>query len=274
MERGYLTNASNLTPQAGRFFAKHTAQKSVQLATQFMRALSQSIRLGDCMETRSTHLIELAKYPVLVLSIVLALIILKYSLDLEFGMITEVSTDGLKFSKKSNKAALEAITELELKLNDLSVRLSSIENKDTSDSSVEQIKAETFFASQEVSDATATIAKLSPPIQGTKSETLIGWMWVGNYDNEWIKTPFARIDTGQPLEVGPVRMQAGTEYKVLGNMVIRDGLPPNDEDYYRARKSLGIVPRGSIVRLLDSPKGIDREFAVQYWAKIEYIKEN
>jgi hypothetical protein len=34
-----LTNASNLTPQAGRFFAKHTAQKSVQLAPLFMRAL-------------------------------------------------------------------------------------------------------------------------------------------------------------------------------------------------------------------------------------------
>jgi|TARA_B110000211_G_scaffold129858_1_gene149201 hypothetical protein len=35
----YLTNASNLTPQAGRFFAKPTAQKSVQLAPLFMRSV-------------------------------------------------------------------------------------------------------------------------------------------------------------------------------------------------------------------------------------------
>jgi hypothetical protein len=35
----HLTNASNLTQQAGRFFAKYTAQKSVQLAPQFMRGV-------------------------------------------------------------------------------------------------------------------------------------------------------------------------------------------------------------------------------------------
>lgn len=34
-----LTNASNLIPQVGRFFAKHTAQKSVQHAPLFMRSV-------------------------------------------------------------------------------------------------------------------------------------------------------------------------------------------------------------------------------------------
>jgi hypothetical protein len=43
LEKGFChTNASNLTPQAGRFFAKHTAQKSVQLAPLFMRSVRRS----------------------------------------------------------------------------------------------------------------------------------------------------------------------------------------------------------------------------------------
>jgi hypothetical protein len=35
----HITSASNLTPQVVRFFAKTKAQKSVQLAPHFMRAL-------------------------------------------------------------------------------------------------------------------------------------------------------------------------------------------------------------------------------------------
>jgi hypothetical protein len=46
-----LTSALNLTPQAGRFFAKHTAQKSVQLAPLFMRALCAS-RINLIMESK------------------------------------------------------------------------------------------------------------------------------------------------------------------------------------------------------------------------------
>ncbi len=223
------------------------------------------------METKGNHLVELIKYPVLVFSIVLALILLKYSLNLEFGMITEVSTDGLKFSEKSNKEALKAIAGLELRLNDLSVRINSIEDRDSENGvDADQIEFKAFTASQEVSDATANIAQLSPPIQGKQSEALAGWMWIGNYTDEWSKTPLAHIDTGQPIKIALTNMQVGTEYKVLNNMVVRDGLPPNDEDYYHARKILGVVPRGSRVRLLKKPESIDREFTIQYWAKAEY----
>jgi hypothetical protein len=50
----HLTNASNLTPQAGRFFAKLTAQKSVQLAPRFMRSVSFSIKLWSKMKELSS----------------------------------------------------------------------------------------------------------------------------------------------------------------------------------------------------------------------------
>ncbi|MFT4940549.1 MAG: hypothetical protein ACI88A_003606 [Paraglaciecola sp.] len=53
-----LTNASNLTPQAGRFFAKQTAQKSVQLAPLFMRSVSrqrQMLNPGPGLKWHELH---------------------------------------------------------------------------------------------------------------------------------------------------------------------------------------------------------------------------
>ncbi|OZG72650.1 hypothetical protein BTA51_14060 [Hahella sp. CCB-MM4] len=217
-------------------------------------------------------IIELAKYPVLVFSIVVALIIAKFALGLEFGMITEVSTDGLKFSEKSNKATLSALTEIEAKLNDLSVRIEALETDggNKSAAAISNAQAEAFTASQSVSDATANIAQLNTQVPGNEASTLKGWIWIGNYDGGWTKSSIAELGTGQPLSIDPTSMQPGTEYRVLGNMVARDGLPPNTKEYYRARTSLGIVPRGSVVTLLAEPESVDREFALQYWANIEF----
>jgi hypothetical protein len=53
-----ITNASNLTPQADRFFAKHKAQKSVQLAPLFMRSVM--CRSGSAVE--QLELYHLAVY--------------------------------------------------------------------------------------------------------------------------------------------------------------------------------------------------------------------
>jgi hypothetical protein len=48
------------------------------------------------------------------------------------------------------------------------------------------------------------------------------------------------------------------------------GLPSNDADYFRARMSLGVIPRGTSVRLVNAPVAIDRPYAAPYWAQIEW----
>ena len=55
-----LTNASNLTPQAGRFFAKHTAQKSVQLAPLFMRSVNVRFRVIVQLKSECPQRLQLA----------------------------------------------------------------------------------------------------------------------------------------------------------------------------------------------------------------------
>jgi hypothetical protein len=220
------------------------------------------------MSISQSSVIELAKYPVLVLSIVVGLVVVKHSLGLEFGVVTEVTTDGLKFSEQSNTATVEAMADLETRLNDALARLETLE-AGASDGEVDSsLKAS--WISQAVSDKTAKLAELGSEIEGIEQKKVRGWVWLGNFDKEWSPATLAPLTTGQPVTIAPDTMQTGTEYKVLGNMVLRDGLPPNDELYFRARENLGVVPRGQVVTLLSAPYGVDRGFAVQYWAPVEY----
>ncbi len=223
------------------------------------------------MENKHAYFIEIFKYPILVFSIVLAVLILKVSLGLEFGVVTELSTSGLKFSEQSNQAALKAISELELKLGELSLKVEALEEGGHPESAMVQ---NNFTATQEVSDSTAAIARLTAGTQDSKPTVLTGYMFIGNYTKDWDKTTIGRLDTGYGNTTPPAEMRQGMQYRVLGNMVIRDGLPPNTDEYYRARANIGVVPRNSLVTLLDNPEAVKRDSVVQYWAKVEYIKDD
>ena len=223
-------------------------------------------------DTRKAVL-ELLKYPILVFSILVAIIILKVSLGLEFGPVTEVGSQGVKFAEQG-KATLEALAELEAKVNEAAVRLEALENPgDEREDSRAQVQSKAFSASQTVSDATAQVARLQNESGGSDREVPRGYIWIGNYQgNSWERAMIGRPDTGQPVEIAPADMRQGTEYITLGNMVLRDGLPANDEQYFRGRENLGVVPRGTRFSIKTPPTGIDREFAVQFWAEVEVLR--
>jgi hypothetical protein len=100
---------------------------------------------------------------------------------------------------------------------------------------------------------------------------LKGYIWIGNYNQTWTSPQLAQPETGKPMSVSPNQFKTGEEYIVLGNLVVRDGLPANDESYYRGRKSLGVIPQGTRIRLINGPVPIDRQFAVQYWAEVQVL---
>lgn len=221
--------------------------------------------------------VELLKLPILVFSILLSVVALKHFLGLEFGTVTEVGTQGVRFSEQS-QATLQALADLETKVNESVVRIEALEQRTPrSQDEAKKIDSEAFSASQSVSETTTELAKLQRERQkdqegrASKAE---GYIWIGNYNDTWEHPRLASIETGQPIMLEPRQIEAGTEYRLLGNMVLRDGLPPNDVDYFRSRESLGVVPRGTRITLRRVPVAIDREFAVQYWAEIEVSRGN
>jgi hypothetical protein len=225
------------------------------------------------MPEKSNHTVELLKYPVLVLSILVALVALKFILGFEFGFVTEVSTQGIKFAEQS-QATLEALAQLEVRVSESEVRIGAVEeNLQAPAAEVKRVESKVDMAAQRVSDATAKIAHLRTATPHIKEAPLRGYIWIGNYDTAWDSPRLARLDNGQPIEMPPKQIQPETRYRVLDNLIVRDGLPPNDAEYYRARENLGVIPRGGIVSITKEPKGIDREFAVQYWAEVELVPQ-
>lgn len=166
---------------------------------------------------------------------------------------------------------MQSLGEHESRLNEIDLRIAVLEQRIQSVSGTSrQTQLNAFSAAQIVSDKTAQISTLQKEV-APAADALRGYIWIGNYDQAWESPKLARLDTGQPLDLAPSDMLAGTEYTVLGNMVVRDGLPDNNKEYFRGRENLGVVPRGGRVVLLKAPVGIDREFAVQYWVEVEVI---
>jgi hypothetical protein len=131
-----------------------------------------------------------------------------------------------------------------------------------------EARATVFEASQTVSDQTARLASLA---KGPASEAGAnsGYIWIGDFRQAWSRVKLGDADQGKAIATPPADLLPGTEFKVLGNMVVRDGLPSNDTQYFQGRKSLGTLPRGTKVRLVEKPVPIDRGGLVQVWAKVE-----
>jgi hypothetical protein len=220
---------------------------------------------------RSAMLAELIKYPIIIFSIVIGLAASKSLLGLEFGAITEVTTGGVRFAEKS-AATDQALTVLEGKVNQALVELEQLRKiAPASAVSSSEAKSKLFEAAQTVSDQTARVQSIQVMAQSDRDKPLRGYMWIGNFDRTWSNAQLATLADRQPVTMAPNAMQPGTEYVVLGNVVVRDGLPSNDRDYYKNRGVAGVVSRGDRVRLLSAPQGVDREYAVQYWAEIEAL---
>lgn len=220
------------------------------------------------MSEQRSHIAELAKYPVLVFSILIALVLAKFLLGLEFGAITEVSTGGVKFAEKS-QATFEALTNLEGTVNQALVEIENLKkNLPSAAANTSEVRTLILDAAETVSDQTARVEEIGVATASEKKR-MRGYIWIGNFKNSWQRLQLASLETGQPLELPPEQIKQGTEYTVLGNMVVRDGLPQNDKEYFKGRNSIGVLPRGTRIRMAQPPIAIDREYAVQYWAEIE-----
>lgn len=221
------------------------------------------------MSERTAVVVEIIKYPILIFSILLALVAAKHMLGLEFGVVTEVGTGGVKFAEKT-QATFEALTNLEAKVNQAIIQIEQLKKDSNSTLESPAVQAKIFEAAQTVSDQTAKIEQIQLP-NSARQARLKGYIWIGNFNGSWKKANLAQLDTGQPITLGPDKLQRGTEYTVLGNMVVRDGLPGNDQNYFKGRNSLGVVPSGTRVRIASEPVAIDREYAIQYWAEVEML---
>lgn len=215
---------------------------------------------------------EIIKYPMMALSILIFLFGSKHLLGVDFGLIKKIGSDGIEFAERKTAETVNALAGLEGRLNKALIDIETLKKAGTSSETPAEDKILFTEASETVSDQTASIQPLREKNTKNDDQVITGYIWIGNFNDGWNKPRLSSKDSGQPISVNPDNILPGTEYKVLGNMVLRDGLPPNNDMYYRGLKSLGIIPRGGVIRVIDTPAKIQRDDLQQIWVKIELAK--
>jgi hypothetical protein len=216
------------------------------------------------MAEEKSSIVELAKYPIAVLSIFLALVGAKYILGIPFGSVSEITKDGVKFTQD----AKGEIASLSAQLNGAMKSIEEIKRQLPTKALSTEARSVIFEASQTVPDQTAQLTTIKST---DASAELTGYIWIGDYNKStsiWQRVKLLSPATNSPLVSAPASVAPGAVFAVSDNMVLRDGLPQNDNSYFQGRKSLGVLPTGTRVRVLSSPVAIDREFAVQYWLQV------
>lgn len=209
--------------------------------------------------------LELLRYPILVLTILLGMWIARPLLGVDYTRLTKVGPSGLEFSE-----AKTAFVDLDSALRGMQKEIELL--KASAPAAGEQAspekKAEIIEAAQTVSNETAELADIGN-IPSNKSEGK--YIWMGNFNGNWERVQLNDPANNSPVSKPPDQLKPGDVFRVRGNMVVRAGLPQNNQEYYRGRESLGIVPRGKSVRLLSQPEPIERGATTQYWVRVEVL---
>jgi len=210
--------------------------------------------------------LELLRYPVVVMSILLGLVGANWLLGLELSRITEFGPSGVKLSEVREDAAFAA-ADLEQRLDAALARIDSLEMR--LDTSTPRSGALTSVS--EPSEAVARLSRATDEA-GTVLKGKQGFIWIGNFDassGEWSEQNLLLAEERTSLHTAPSTIVRGSQYRIAINTYLRDGLPANDDEYFRGRKALGVIPQGTLLTVISKPVSIDREFKVQYWAEVE-----
>lgn len=214
---------------------------------------------------------ELLKFPIMAASIVLALLLAKWFLGIDFAGIAEIGPTGIKF-QETQIATSEAMTDLDSRLREALTRIEQLEK--TAD--VKPAKSELVTEqTAQVSDAVARLSRVSQKGAETLLKGTQGYIWIGDWDKQtkaWSNQQLLRLDTGQPENKKPELMTPGSKYIVTGNMKLWEELPPNNDEYYRAPSGISTIPKGTTIQLLAEPTGVDRKSAFQCWAKVLVVE--
>jgi hypothetical protein len=205
---------------------------------------------------------ELLKYPILVGSVLLALIIAKWTIGFDLDKVSKIGF--VEFKEESNAA----LVSLEGDLRKLEERVRAhdtlIGEGDTLSPAIAQRVIE---AGQTVSDQTAELSDVRR-IESGSGRKMRGYIWIGNKrGGTWERMQLRPVNDGAPIaDISGVL--PGTAFKVRGNMVLRTERPPDDGDYYRNVPAAGTLPRGTEVLIAGQPVLIDRNGLVQCWVEV------
>ncbi len=118
----------------------------------------------------------------------LALVIAKYTLGISFGPVAKLSANSIEFAQDAGKS----LAELESKLNGALVEIDALK-KSYRGKEVEtaQVKSNIFAASQQASDQTVAITRITSVKSGGSPQR--GYIWIGDFKTVWQRSMLGDI---------------------------------------------------------------------------------
>lgn len=172
------------------------------------------------MENENKSWIDLLKYPILILSIVLGLILMNLFLDIDFKRLTKISANSIEFSTDVNKAT----SELDERLKKLEIKMSEIDNNTKTDTT-ESFAARNVKETQVVSDNIARLSFSNPDNKNDLTSTNLkdkeGYIWIGNVvNNNWSEIQLLDLNNN-PVNVNLKNIEVNSSYRVKNNLSLR-----------------------------------------------------
>ena len=212
--------------------------------------------------------IELLKAPVWVFSILAAAIIAHWALGLKLGAVSKVTASGVEFQNDAGSQ----IADLTSRLDAAAAAISQLQKAGTNQSAASEAVAQTLVddAGLAVPDRVARLASVAA--SASAASPVRGFIWLGNYDGtRWTRATANWLDSGRPIDKPPALVTPGTVLSLNSNVYIRDGQPANDATYFNGRKTLGVAPTNSHVRIVTPPALIERASTKQYWVQVDIL---
>ena len=212
---------------------------------------------------------QLLKYPILVVSIILGLLAAKFLLGIRFERLTEIGPHGIKFAEQA-QATAGAISDLEGRLNEALLEIEFL--KERIGQPVEQTaeqQSQLFVAKQRISDQTIKILEPFLEKEGKDLPRLEGFIWLGHINGNWEKPVLADLESGKPVRIAPEEIHPGTEYRIAYSVKIRKGPPEINIQQREDEITIGVIPRGTRIRIIEEPVPFESGRTVQLWARIE-----
>ncbi len=210
---------------------------------------------------------ELWKYPVIVGSIVIGLLLADWWLGIDMSRVVEVGPNGLRLAEVREDAA-SAAASLEARLDEAMARIAELE---ASTAEPDTPRIEPIRETNAPSDAVARLSRATDE-SGTLLKGKRGWTWIGDYDpetDEWEKPNLLQLDDGIPYTGKMTELSPGRQFRIARNMYLRAGRPEDDSDYFKGQEPIGVVQEQTRLTLRSEPQPIRRGSRTQYWAEVE-----
>lgn len=177
-------------------------------------------------------------------------------LDLEAALL-EKRRSTLDADVASRTAQLEKIT---LQLNETGAAL---QKKALTNAQLEDTQAR-------LRDAAAQLKAVSKP--GVLSSVgMTGFLFLGDFDDEsgsWTQYMVVDADSGAKPSTAPGSFAQEQRFALRYLMALRESLPPNTPEYFRAVPEVTTLAEGTVVSIRSPPVRIRRGNRSQYWAKV------